>query len=156
MEDETRILKEDEMYCRSCGAVIKKQAEICVHCGVRAYQDTSPAFEGQPTIKPVIGGILGVIAGVFPLIGGVVLISIGIAASGWTDSAHWVPIAIGIPVFALGVMTIIGSSYAIARKNFPLAIVGGACSIFSMWMLGIPALILIAVSSKEFYTAQEE
>lgn len=25
----------DEMYCKSCGAIIKKDAEICVHCGVR-------------------------------------------------------------------------------------------------------------------------
>jgi TM2 domain-containing membrane protein YozV len=25
----------DEVFCRSCGAVIKKEAEICVKCGVR-------------------------------------------------------------------------------------------------------------------------
>jgi RNA polymerase subunit RPABC4/transcription elongation factor Spt4 len=25
----------DEMYCSSCGAVIKKEAEICPKCGVR-------------------------------------------------------------------------------------------------------------------------
>ncbi|AHH07495.1 Hypothetical protein BCD_1429 (plasmid) [Borrelia crocidurae DOU] len=24
----------DEMYCVSCGAIIKKEATICVHCGV--------------------------------------------------------------------------------------------------------------------------
>ena len=27
--------KHDEAYCRSCGAIIKKEAEICVKCGVR-------------------------------------------------------------------------------------------------------------------------
>jgi len=25
----------DEVFCSSCGAIIKKEAEICVHCGVR-------------------------------------------------------------------------------------------------------------------------
>ncbi len=25
----------DEMFCTSCGALIKREAEICVHCGVR-------------------------------------------------------------------------------------------------------------------------
>ena len=25
----------DEMFCPSCGAVIKREAELCVHCGVR-------------------------------------------------------------------------------------------------------------------------
>ena len=25
----------DEVFCRSCGKVIKKEAELCPHCGVR-------------------------------------------------------------------------------------------------------------------------
>ena len=25
----------DEIFCPSCGAVIKREAELCVHCGVR-------------------------------------------------------------------------------------------------------------------------
>ncbi len=41
------------------------------------------------------------------------------------------------------------------RKNFPLAVVGGVCSVFSMWPLGIAALILIAIWSKEFYPLEE-
>lgn len=28
----------DEMFCRSCGVVIKKEAEICPKCGVRQIQ----------------------------------------------------------------------------------------------------------------------
>jgi len=35
MAQETRAKQPDEMYCPSCGAVIKREAEICVHCGVR-------------------------------------------------------------------------------------------------------------------------
>ncbi|MGB2855975.1 MAG: hypothetical protein WBC61_04935, partial [Dehalococcoidia bacterium] len=59
-------------------------------------------------------------------------------------------------LLALGIVTIVGSSYAIMRKNFPLAVVGGVCSVFSpLWPLGIAALILIAISSKEFYPLKE-
>lgn len=28
----------DEQYCSSCGEIIKKEAEICPHCGVRQQQ----------------------------------------------------------------------------------------------------------------------
>lgn len=30
----------DEIYCRSCGERIKKQAELCPHCGVRNDRST--------------------------------------------------------------------------------------------------------------------
>ncbi|WP_305064313.1 zinc ribbon domain-containing protein [Methanococcoides sp.] len=33
MEKKTKGL--DEIYCRSCGEIIKNEAEICPHCGVR-------------------------------------------------------------------------------------------------------------------------
>ncbi len=60
----------DEMFCWSCGAVIKKQAEICVKCGVRvagqpgipAQNDT--AATGQASEKSrVTAGILGILLG---------------------------------------------------------------------------------------------
>jgi uncharacterized membrane protein len=34
----------DEIYCRSCGEVIKKEAEICPHCGVRNMPAKSPSL----------------------------------------------------------------------------------------------------------------
>ena len=33
---------EDEMFCSSCGSIIKKQAEICVKCGVRQRPPVAP------------------------------------------------------------------------------------------------------------------
>jgi hypothetical protein len=155
MEAEKRVPREDEMYCPSCGAVIKKEAEICVHCGVRVRKGAVSVTEGGPTAKPVVGGIFGVVAGVVPLIAGIVLISIGATADGWAHGTDWAPIGIGIVLLALAIVTIVGSSYAIMRTNFPLAVIGGVCSLFSFWPLGIPALILIAISSKEFYPVQE-
>ena len=41
-QDQTSNVKQvDEVYCSSCGAIIKQQAEICPHCGVR--QKPAPA-----------------------------------------------------------------------------------------------------------------
>jgi len=58
----------DEMYCYSCGAVIKKLAELCVHCGVRVNPTYSPA--SAPTLAAdfsqrsrVAAGILGLLLG---------------------------------------------------------------------------------------------
>ncbi len=155
MEAEKRVPREDEMYCPSCGAVIKKEAEICVHCGVRVRKGAVSIDEIGSTAKPVVGGVFGVVAGVVPVIVGIVLISIGATAGNGVDGVEWAPIGIGILLLALGIVTIVGSSHAINRKNFPLAVVGGVCSLFSFWPLGIPALILIAISSKEFYPVQE-
>lgn len=33
--------KVDEVFCRSCGSIIKKEAEICVKCGVRQINPNS-------------------------------------------------------------------------------------------------------------------
>ena len=35
----------DEMFCSSCGAIIKKEAEICPKCGVRQKSSSMP--QGQ-------------------------------------------------------------------------------------------------------------
>ncbi|MEX0762386.1 MAG: hypothetical protein WD208_12760 [Dehalococcoidia bacterium] len=37
----------DEMYCSSCGRIIKRRAEICVHCGVRVREASSSIDLGQ-------------------------------------------------------------------------------------------------------------
>ena len=35
MAEEEKVKQVDEKFCSSCGAVIKKEAEICPKCGVR-------------------------------------------------------------------------------------------------------------------------
>ncbi|WP_135604109.1 zinc ribbon domain-containing protein [Methanococcoides sp. NM1] len=41
---QNRVKASDEIFCRSCGEIIKKEAEICPHCGVRnkPVKDKSP------------------------------------------------------------------------------------------------------------------
>jgi zinc-ribbon domain len=35
------VKSEDEVYCSSCGELIKTEAEICPHCGVRQKKNVS-------------------------------------------------------------------------------------------------------------------
>ena len=55
----------DEMYCSSCGSIIKKRAEICVHCGVRVAGPSSPATSGVVFSEKsrLVAGILGILLG---------------------------------------------------------------------------------------------
>lgn len=50
----------DEQYCTSCGAVIKKEAEICPECGVRQAPDPSESDKDRVTagvLALVLGGL---------------------------------------------------------------------------------------------------
>ena len=52
----------DEVYCKSCGAVIKREAEICPKCGVR--QMNAPAAALAPSGKSrVAAAILAILLG---------------------------------------------------------------------------------------------
>lgn len=46
-QSNTKAKGVDEIYCPSCGSIIKKEAEICVRCGVRVKN--SPAI-ASPTV----------------------------------------------------------------------------------------------------------
>ena len=47
----------DEVYCSSCGAVIKEQAEVCPECGVR-QQSASSTEEKNPVLAAVLSFII--------------------------------------------------------------------------------------------------
>ncbi|MFC2018980.1 hypothetical protein ACFLU4_03380 [Chloroflexota bacterium] len=94
---------------------------------VGSYTEES---EGLSTKKPAIGGILSIIAGVTEVI------------MGTTGSGGWF-------VALLGVVAIIGGVYAIKRRLWGFALAGAICSLVAFF-LGIPAIILIALSKAEF------
>jgi protein TonB len=60
----------DEKFCRSCGAIIKKAAEICPHCGVRQVRQKNVL--NVPMILGIVGAILGIV-GAAPVIISMVL-----------------------------------------------------------------------------------
>lgn len=61
----------DEMFCWSCGSLIKSRAEICIHCGVRVNQQPSMSgsqFGGISSAdysekSRVAAGVLGIVLG---------------------------------------------------------------------------------------------
>lgn len=53
----------DEMFCHSCGAVIKSAAEICPKCGVRQSGNSRSSDQEQKERTPFI--LLGVFLGCF-------------------------------------------------------------------------------------------
>lgn len=42
----------DEVFCRSCGEPIKKEAEICPNCGVRNEKGSSSSSQGTASSTP--------------------------------------------------------------------------------------------------------
>ena len=142
---------------------------VCVHCGRAVCSACSTTVSGKTscntcaadgpgvvmgkqTGKPIAGGILGIIAGVIVFFIGSVLIADGATVDYYWESADWVEIGTGIVLVVLAILAVVGSSFAIARRNFALSVLGGICSL-PFWLLGIPALILIAMSRDEFVNA---
>ena len=44
-DNETREKAIDEIFCSSCGSIIKKEAEICPKCGVRQRTSSSTTMD---------------------------------------------------------------------------------------------------------------
>jgi len=55
----TREKQTDEKYCSACGAIIKKEAEICPHCGVRAKSYSSPSGKKNRITAGILAILLG-------------------------------------------------------------------------------------------------
>jgi hypothetical protein len=122
---------EEKIYCPACTAKVFEAAVV------------------KRTGKPIVGGILGIIAGVINFSVGIVLIVDGAAVNDYRELVDWSEVGLGQALVILGILAITGSSVAIVRRNFILSIIGGVCALPSL-LLGIPALILIALSHEEF------
>ena len=117
------------------------------------------------------GGILAIIGGTLQVIGGVIIVVLAIGArivlrlplfpfhlGDWFE--HVMPflpgipmwlVIVGVPLFALGVVAILGGVSALRRRNFGLSLAGAICSLPSPTIpLGILAVVFVSVSKKEF------
>jgi hypothetical protein len=114
------------------------------------------------------GGILSIIGGALEVIGGGIMVVLIIAHRvlfrlappgthpgiyfgrfGAVDLI-WL-IIVGVPIFALGIVAIIGGISAIRRKSFGLSLAGAICALPSV-ILGILAVIFVALGKREFET----
>ena len=149
-------------FCQGCGAPVDPLAEICAKCGTRLAKAVSPAGRAW---MPTTAGILSIITGVIGLFAGIAVAAIGRMIGmawmyeWWYDWWYewWV---VGAPLIGfwiasiilivIGIVAIIGGSFALRKKVWGMALAGAICSLFLVWVLAIPAIVFIAVSKREF------
>ncbi len=108
------------------------------------------------TKKPIIGGALAISSGLLGLLGTASYsIGFGEAGSGIGkgDMPPFVPsIIFGIPILAIiiALLAIVGGIFAIMRKRWRWSLTGSIAAALSFIFLGIPAIVLIALSKDEF------
>lgn len=94
----------DEEYCRSCGEIIKREAEICPHCGVRSsgHSDQDPDSKLGKSGYTALGIVTAVIALFFvPILFGAISMF-----SGYQISRNWSE-QLGIGIMILGGVSLI-------------------------------------------------
>ena len=102
----------------------------------------------ERTWKPTTAGILCIIAGAIGVITGIVVAVVG--GIGWFFWMPWFS-AIGAPIIVLGIIAIVGGSYALKRRAWGLALAGSICALLPPGtILGILAIIFVSLGKGEF------
>ncbi len=108
------------------------------------------------TKKPIIGGIFTIFSGLLGLLG-IASYSIGLgdvgSGFGKGDMPPFVPSIIfgmSIPAVVIALLAVVGGILAILRKRWRWSLAGSIAAAFSLILLGIPAVVLIAISKDEF------
>jgi len=113
------------------------------------------------------GGILSIIGGAFEVIGGGIVVALVMSPGlrhmllppipmPWLPGGyeHFIPvmppwlIVVGVPLFALGIVAIVGGVSALRRRSFGLSLAGAVCAL-PLVPLGILAVIFVSLSNKE-------
>jgi hypothetical protein len=112
------------------------------------------------------GGVLAIVAGALQVIGGllIAILTVGISillrlphillypGDCWGRFVPSIPfwlIIVGVPLFALGIVAIVGGVSTLRRGSFGLSLAGAICALPSN-ILGILAIIFVSVSKGEF------
>jgi len=108
------------------------------------------------TKKPVIGGILTIFSGLLGLVG-IASYTIGFgdpgSGIGKGDMPPFVPSIIfgmSIPAVVIAILAVTGGILAVMRKQWAWSLAGSIAASLSLIILGIPAIVLIALSREEF------
>jgi hypothetical protein len=102
----------------------------------------------EKTWKPTVGGILAIVAGALQVIMGIAIAAVG-GIGGAFIGMGWLS-AIGAPLIILGIIAIVGGIYALKRRIWGLALAGSICALIGPWILGIPAIVFVALGKGEF------
>jgi hypothetical protein len=110
---------------------------------------------------PTAGGVISIIAGACEIIGSFflfLLAIIGAAGAGWLAPALGaLPLVLfgffGFWLAVAGILAVIGGVLSIKRRNWGMALTGAIASLLGgSYLLGILAIVFIAIARKEFVT----
>lgn len=126
--------------CIKCGRAISWDAIACMYCGHDYRGKAKPGTEGYL----MTGAVLTILAGVLAI----ALLTILVSQFNNMSSGDMALVTIS---YSCSVIGVVGGLAALMRKWFPIAVLGGACAIFTpAFFFAIPGLVLIAVSAKSF------
>ena len=108
------------------------------------------------TKEPIIGGILTILSGLLGTVG-IISYSIGFgdpgSGIGKGDMPPFVPSIIfgmSIPAIVIAILAVIGGVFALMRKRWRWSLAGSIAAALSLIILGVPAVVMIALSKDEF------
>ena len=110
---------------------------------------SEPTGVARKTWKPTTAGILILITGAVTLIIGIIAAAAG-GVAGALIGMWGLGTIIGGPAIALGIVSIIGGIFALQRRIWGLALAGAICAILPTFVIGILAIIFLALSKEEF------
>jgi hypothetical protein len=114
-----------------------------------------PTVPSSPrTAMPLIAGILSIISGAGKLLGflGLIVASIFMIMPERFSRINLTLFLVigGIVLIVLGVLAIVGGVYSIQRKKFGLSLAGAIAALLPFNLLGLAAVILVALARREF------
>ena len=111
----------------------------------------------ERTAKPVIAGVLNIITGSLGLMYALAVFLLFVILDIGIDYYLVFPEFISAFILAVVIITalfslliLVSGLYALERKYWGLALAGSIVAVFGFFLLGIPALVLIALSRDEF------
>lgn len=140
----------DEMYCSSCGEIIKEEAEICPECGVRNKSGTSNQKHDPSDFDTTVSGKwwYGVAAGTLFWI--VFVATSTLMPESWSPGAIW-GLALIAGWFITPISAYFDSQYVRANSSWnPDSAIW--VILLLIWIVNIPAGIVYLVRRQESMT----
>jgi hypothetical protein len=134
--------------CVSCGRAIAWDANVCQYCGHDFRQEAPGTAKKEKGMMPIAGGILILLSSLGYIWMGAALATGGAALFDVTFGMSGVLELCGAIVLILGIIALLGGVFAIMRRYWGLALLGGILVIPTI--LGLVGMILVAVSHKDF------
>jgi hypothetical protein len=141
------------MLCPKCGKEAPGSSTFCPSCGSRLAE----AEEIKKTRYSIVAGSLDLVSGCISLVGlfGIIIAIVALASDPFRHDPQEVDPLVIVSIIAgllaiLSVLAILGGINALGRKRFGMALAGAVAATLTFFPIGIPAIVLTALSRDEF------